>query len=117
MCSSDLSEGFINTGFDCIRGFSYGLQYDPASYSDCYNSLSESIDSAQSFYDLFKELYNPTVWADIALSAYNYQVFLSAVIAYCDVQKLINTITVDISQGLSTMAARVGGGFINEIPK
>ena len=56
-------------------------------------------------------------WADTILTAYDYQQFISAVSADCDIQKFINTITTDLTEGLSTMAARVGGGFINTIPK
>jgi hypothetical protein len=47
---------------------------------------------------------------------YNYQSFFSSVNSDCDLAKLLNTITNSIGEGLSTMAARVGGGFIFEIP-
>ena len=36
--------------------------------------------------------------------------------ANCNVQKLVNTITNSLGEGASTLAARVGGGFIYEIP-
>ena len=38
--SGSKKQGFIDTGFDCIRGAAYGLQYDPAQTSSCYTALS-----------------------------------------------------------------------------
>jgi hypothetical protein len=65
---------------------------------------------------LLTEIWNPTNWADIVLTGYDFINFFAAVNANCDLQKLINQVTNALGENASTTAARVGGGFIYEIP-
>jgi pyrroline-5-carboxylate reductase len=55
-------------------------------------------------------------WGEIARVFTNEVTFVSAIAAKCDINKLIKTVTQDPTTLISTMAARVGGGFILEIP-
>lgn len=50
------------------------------------------------------------------LTIYDFINFFAAVNANCDLQKLINNITNSLGENASTTAARIGGGFIKEIP-
>jgi hypothetical protein len=100
----------------CARGFAYGLQFSPAKEGVCYQSLDESIDAASDITALLLRSYQPWVWADILNSASSYMSFVSAVNANCDFQKLISTITTDVTTLVPALIARVGGGFIAEIP-
>ena len=60
--------------------------------------------------------YDPTVWADILLVNNIYITHFSAVFTYCNVQKLIKTLTTNPQTLYPAAASRLGGGFILEIP-
>lgn len=62
----------VGNVFDCLRGAAYGLQFSPSSPGKCYTALTLSIDSAQSIIELALKAYNPTTWASILLTGYNY---------------------------------------------
>ncbi len=46
----------------------------------------------------------------------NYVSFFAAVNTYCNVQKLIKTVTTDAETFFPAAVSRLGGGFIMEIP-
>ena len=102
--------------FSCMSGFAYGLQFNTNSAGGCYTSLSEFIDSMSTITDLSLQAYDPTTWADLVQAWYNFYNYFASVNSNCNFQKLLNTITNAIGEGLSTMAARVAGGMINELP-
>jgi hypothetical protein len=56
------------------------------------------------------------VWSDIFRIANNYVAFFAAVNTYCNVQKLIKTLTTDLGTLFPAAVSRLGGGFILEIP-
>ena len=60
--------------------------------------------------------YDPRVWADILLVNNIYIQHFSAVNTFCNVQKLIKTLTQNPSTLYPAAASRLGGGFILEIP-
>ena len=56
------------------------------------------------------------MWADIFLVNNNYITTFAAVNTYCDVQKLIKTLTTNPATFYPALASRFAGGFILEIP-
>lgn len=102
--------------WDCARGFAKGLQFSTATEGACYISLDQSINAADSITSLLMKAYEPWVWADIMQISQNYLAYIAAVNSNCDLQKLIKTLTTDPSTLIPAMIARVGGGFIAEIP-
>ena len=56
------------------------------------------------------------MWADIFLVNNIYITHFAAVNTYCDVQKLIKTLTTNPATFYPALASRMAGGFILEIP-
>ncbi len=102
--------------WDCARGFAKGLQFSSSKEGACYISLDESINAADDLTSLIKRAYDPTVWADIMSIQGNYVQYLAAVNSNCDIQKLLNTLTTSASTLVPQLIARIGGGFVAEIP-
>lgn len=117
-----MAEAFLNFQFelddiwDCARGFAYGLQFNPNVEGTCYQSIDSSLVALDSIQDLLLKSYLPQSWAPIMSQFNNLQTFAAGVISNCDFQKLLSTITTPPSQSIPAMVARVGGGFIYEIP-
>jgi hypothetical protein len=103
--------------FDSARGFAHGLQFSSSEEGACVVALDSSINALDDFMALIKVSYNPTTWGDIMMQVQNYFDYLANIQNSCDLQKLINTFTVDVTTFVSSMAARVGGGLILEIPR
>ncbi len=103
--------------FDCARGFARGLQFSNTDQGACVVAIDSSINAADDFTSLLMMSYLPWVWGDILMQFQNYTDYIANIQASCDIQKLINTFTVDSTTFFSSMVARVGGGFIAEIPK
>lgn len=103
--------------YDCARGFAKGLQFSAAKEGACYMSLDESINAADDLTSLLLQAYNPKVWAPIMQITQNYMAYIAAIQSNCDIQKLIKTVTTDPTTLFPAMIARVGGGFIFEIPE
>jgi len=103
--------------FNFAKGFAYGLQFDPNKPGKCYYAVEQSISSAETIKDLLLQAYLPWVWSDILRIANNYVSFFAAVNTYCNVQKLIKTLTTDPSTFWPAAVSRLGGGFILEIPQ
>lgn len=67
--------------------------------------------------DLLAQIYIPSKWADMMMGVQDWVKMSTAVYANCDIQKFFNTMTAVITgEGSSTMAARLAGGFIMELP-
>jgi hypothetical protein len=115
-------DGSFTDGIDfsdiwgCARGFAKGLQFSSAKEGACYVSLDEFINASDNLSELLLKAYQPWVWADIMQIAQNNMDYFAAINSNCDFQKLIKTLTTDASTLIPAMIARVGGGFIMEIP-
>lgn len=108
----DTKNGFWN----CVKGFTYGLQFSPQSQGPCYKALATSVDSLDLMFQFFPEIYKPWVWGDILMS---YQVFatkFATANSNCNFKKLLNNISQDLTISIPAMISRVSGAFINEIP-
>ena len=105
--------GFI----DCAKGLAQGLQFSSSSDGICYITVDETLNAVNDFTSLVFHAYNPTVWADLMSISSEYTDYLAAIQSNCDLQKLLNTFTTDITTLVPQMAARVSGGLIFEIPK
>lgn len=103
--------------FACARGFAYGLQFSPVKQGLCYTAISEVIESFEDSADLMSQFYNPSAWAKLLQVQQNMQTFVATISTECNFQKFIKTITTDFPTFISSMAARVGGGLIMEIPQ
>ena len=98
-------------------GFSYGLQNNPQAPGKCYSALQVMITDLSALSSILSTIYLPSNWANLALDARDLTAMTAAIYAHCDVQKLFNTLTSLVStEGLSTLASRVGGGLIFELP-
>jgi hypothetical protein len=102
--------------FNFFKGFAYGLQFTPNKAGQCYYAVEQSISSAETIKNLLLQAYLPWVWSDIMRIANNYVAFFAAVNTYCNVQKLIKTVTTDPGTFFPAAVSRLGGGFILEIP-
>lgn len=102
--------------WDCARGFAKGLQFSSTREGSCYISIDETINAADDITTLILKFYNPTVWADLMTIQANTIQYIAAVQTNCDFQKLLNTLTTSPSTLIPQIIARVGGGFVAEIP-
>jgi len=101
---------------DCFRGFAYGLQFSTSKQGPCYQAVNGVLDSVDTIADLLAEFYLPKNWAALTQTTSNYVAQYASINANCDVQKLLKTITTDISVLVPAAVARIGGAFIFEIP-
>lgn len=101
---------------DCFRGFAYGLQFSSSKPGPCYSAVDSALVAADTFGDLLGEFYLPKNWAALSQTAKNYVDQYANINANCDIQKLLKTITTDISTLIPAAVARIGGAFIYEIP-
>ena len=102
--------------FEAARGFAYGLQFSPQKAGQCYYAVDAALTSAETISNLMGQAYNPQVWADIFLVNNIYVQHFAAVTTYCNVQKLIKTLTTNPQTLYPAAVSRLGGGFILEIP-
>ena len=102
--------------FNFAKGFAYGLQFTPNKPGACYYAVEQSISSAETIRNLLLQAYLPWVWSDILRISNNYVAFFAAVNTYCNVQKLLKTLTTDPTTFFPAAVSRLGGGFILEIP-
>ena len=104
--------------FQCAMGFAYGLQFSNQREGKCYQSVSATIDAADTLNTLaFERWWDPTSYGDIMNTGLTLQNSVSSVNANCDLQKLINTLTTSPGQTFSTAAGRVTGGLLFELPE
>lgn len=101
---------------DCARGFAYGLQFSTSKPGPCYNAVDAALDATDTIMDLLEEFYLPKNWAALSQTGKNYVDQYASINANCDVQKLLKTLTTDVSTLIPAAVARVGGAFIYEIP-
>ena len=100
-----------------ILGFAYGLQYDSKKPGQCYDSLESTIEEIEGILEILAQIYNPSNWAQLAIGFQNWILLGTSVYSYCDMQKFFNTVTaIFTAEGGSTLAARLAGGFIFELP-
>jgi hypothetical protein len=103
--------------YAALQGLSTGLQFQEGYDSTCSLAIEAAILSSESATNTLTSLWNPQMWASFALDLQNTQDSTSAVCSYCNLNKLIESITTAFGEGLSTMTARVTASFIsNELP-
>ena len=107
-----------NYGFYAfLQGLSRGLQFQKGYDSTCSLAINAAITSSEAATNTLSSLWNPTLWSSFALDLQNTQDSVAAVASYCNLNKLIESITTAFGEGLSTMTARVGASFIdNKLP-
>ena len=106
----------INEGFECARGFAFGLQFSPMKEGACYVAVDQAINAAETIKNLLVQFYVPSNWADIIRISNSYISFVASINSNCNVQKLIKTLTTDPATMVTSSVSRIGGGFILEIP-
>ena len=107
----------LNGLLGTLLGFSYGLQYDPKKPGICYSSIEDTALEMENILVLLEKIYIPSKWADMVLGFQNWIQLSTGVYANCDTQKFFNTVTALFTgEGSSTLAARLAGGFIFELP-
>ena len=106
----------MNDLVGCIRGFAYGLQYDPKRPGNCYYSISDSLDILDQITQLSSKFYNPLNWGPTMQAMNDFTIISSSVNADCSFDKLINSITDSVGEGSSKFIARAAAGSVNEIP-
>lgn len=107
----------LNGLLGTMLGFSYGLQYDPKKPGICYQSIESTALEMDNILAALEKIYIPSRWADMVLGFQNWIQLSTGVYANCDTQKLFNTVTALFTgEGTSTLMARLGGGFIFELP-
>lgn len=99
-----------------LAGAATGLQFSEGSVSECYTAITTSILATDSILDLTKKIYDPRKLPEILLINKDNTDAIAAITAYCNVDKLVNTLTKSLAEGGSTTVGRIGGGFIYEIP-
>ena len=97
-------------------GFANGLQFSPGLESQCYSAMSTSILATDQLVETLKKIYDPRKMPEALLINKDNIDAIAAITAYCNVDKLVNTITQSLGEGASTAVARIAGGLINEIP-
>lgn len=100
-----------------LQGLAAGLQFQEGVDSTCSSSIDAAILSAESATNTLTSLWMPQYWASFSLDLTNQQDSIAAVCTFCNLNKLIESITTALGEGLSTATARIGAGFVtNEIP-
>lgn len=78
--------------------------------------MSTSLLAVDQMLESLKRFYIPSETANAMLLGKANTDSVAAIMANCNVDKLINTITKAIGEGASTSIARIGGGMLWEIP-
>lgn len=99
-----------------LEGLATGLQFSEGLQSDCFTAMSTSILATDQLVETLKKIYDPRKLPEALLINKDNTDAIAAITAYCNVDKLVNTITKSIGEGASTAVARIAGGMINEIP-
>ena len=99
-----------------VLGFLYGMQFDKKRPTECYSAVETQSSGFLTLGSLLEDLVNPASWAGIALTGNILTTIYSTVLNKCKVYQFAVTITKQITEGVSGLAARVGGGLISEIP-
>ncbi len=92
------------------------MQFDKKRPTECYNSVETQTSGFLTLGTLVSQLYDPTNWASIALTGNILTTIYSTVLSKCKIYIFAVTITKQLSEGVSGLAARVGGGMISQIP-
>ena len=75
----DWSTLVIEDPWSCVRGFSFGLQFNKANKGACYNAVNDLINAEQDLTTLLSQFYLPTVWANILLTGQNQLTYFTLV--------------------------------------
>lgn len=67
-----------------LLGFAYGLQYDAHRQGNCYNAIESDILNIDTMLQLLGNAYLPENWADIMLSAQDFNDLQAAIFANCN---------------------------------
>lgn len=78
--------------------------------------MSTSILALDQILESLKRIYIPAEMSNAMLLGKTNTDSIAAIMANCNVDKLVNTITKAIGEGASTSIARIGGGMLFEIP-
>lgn len=112
--------GILNNNYGIyalLQGLTAGLQFQEGVDSTCSTSIDSFILAGESATTNFQQIYIPARWSELALDLTNQQDAVAAVCTFCNFNKLVESITTSVGEGLSTAIARVGGAFMtNEIP-
>ena len=100
-----------------VLGFLYGMQFDKKRPTECYSAVETQSSGFLTLGSLLENLVDPANWASIALTGNILTTIYSTVLSKCKIYQFSVTITKQLSEGVSGLAARVGGGLISEIPE